>query len=122
MSSNDVAVAVQNLGKAYRIFAKPADRLKQALFRGRRNYYREHWALQDVSFEIKRGESIGILGRNGCGKSTLLQLLAGTLTPTTGEVLISGSVAPLLELGSGFNLEFSGRENVYLNAAILGFD
>jgi lipopolysaccharide transport system ATP-binding protein len=116
-----ILVSARGLGKAYRIYDHPADRLKQMLFaRFGREYGREFWALRDVSLELRRGETLGILGRNGSGKSTLLQLLAGTLAPTLGEVECHGRVAALLELGSGFNPEFTGRENVFLNAAILG--
>lgn len=120
MSSNsDIAIAVRNLGKCYRIYDRPQDRLKQGLFR-RRQYFREFWALKDVSFEVRKGETVGVIGRNGSGKSTLLQLIARILTPTTGDVTVNGRVAALLELGSGFNPEFSGRENIYMNGAILG--
>lgn len=113
-------ISVRGLGKCYHIYDAPADRLKQALFRWKKQYYREFWALRGVSFEVFPGESIGILGRNGGGKSTLLQLIAGTLTPTEGEVVVRGRVAAMLELGSGFNPEFTGRENVFLKGAILG--
>ena len=118
--SSELAVRVDGLGKCYQIYGRPEDRLKQILWRGRRTFYREFWALRDVSLELPRGATLGIVGRNGSGKSTLLQLLAGTLTPTTGGVDVRGRVAPLLELGTGFNPEFTGRENVFLNAAILG--
>ena len=118
--SSETAISVQGLGKCYHIYDRPQDRLFQGLFRGRRQYYREFWALHDVSFDVRRGETVGIIGRNGSGKSTLLQLIAGTLTPTTGEVRVNGRIAALLELGSGFNPEFTGRENVHMNAAILG--
>lgn len=109
-----------NLGKCYRIYPKPTDRLKQALWRGRRQYFREFWALRDVNLEISRGETVAIIGRNGSGKSTLLQLICGTLAPTEGYVRTSGTIAALLELGSGFNPEFTGIENVFLNASLLG--
>jgi len=120
MSSNDIAIRVCNLGKCYHLYAKPQDRLKQFIKRGHQQYFREFWALHDVSFEVKRGEVLGVIGRNGSGKSTLLQLICGTLTPTHGEVETTGRVAALLELGAGFNPEFSGRENVFMNAAIMG--
>jgi lipopolysaccharide transport system ATP-binding protein len=118
--SSDTAIRVSGLSKCFHIYDKPRDRLLQMLARGRRQYFREFWALQDVSFEVSKGESIGIVGRNGSGKSTLLQLICGTLTPTTGNIETFGRVAALLELGSGFNPEFTGRENVYLNASVLG--
>jgi lipopolysaccharide transport system ATP-binding protein len=119
-SSRQLALRVDSLSKVYQIYARPQDRLKQALFRGKRTYFQAFTALDDVSFEIKRGETVGILGRNGSGKSTLLQIIAGTLTQTGGEVERGGRVAALLELGAGFNPEFSGAENAKLNAAILG--
>lgn len=119
---SDVALSVQNLGKCYSIYARPQDRLLQSLWRGRRQYHREFWALRDVSFSVPRGQTIGIVGRNGSGKSTLLQMIAGTLAPTTGDLTVNGRVSALLELGSGFNPEFSGRDNVFLNAAILGIN
>lgn len=115
-------IEVQEVGKCYQIYERPQDRLKQMLWRGRRRCYREFWALRDVSFSIRHGETVGVIGRNGSGKSTLLKMLCGTLTPTTGTLTIQGRVAALLELGTGFNPEFTGRENVYLNAAILGLD
>ena len=113
-------IRVKNLGKCYYIYHSPKDRLKQFLWRGRRQYFREFWALRDVSFNIMPGEVLGIIGRNGSGKSTLLQLICGTLTPTIGEVEVKGRVAALLELGAGFNPEFTGRENVFMSAAIMG--
>ena len=118
--SSDVAVRVEDLGKCYEIYAKPSHRLKQMLMGGKRQYFREFWALKNVSFEIRKGETVGIIGRNGSGKSTLLQLICGTLNPTLGQITSHGRVAALLELGSGFNPEFTGRENVYLNASVLG--
>src|SRR6266498_1361823 len=128
MLSSDVAIKVEHLSKVYLMYDRPGDRLKQFIVpRLRRligkqpkNYFHEFWALRDVSFEVKKGETVGIIGRNGSGKSTLLQLICGTLTPATGSVQTNGRVAALLELGSGFNPEFTGRENVYLNGAIVG--
>jgi lipopolysaccharide transport system ATP-binding protein len=118
--TDEVMVAVQNVSKRYEIYAHPSDRLKQAIFMGRRKFHTDFWALRDISFEVRRGEALGIIGRNGSGKSTLLQIIAGTLRPTKGEAQINGRVAALLELGSGFNYEFTGRENVFINGAILG--
>lgn len=128
MSSDTVSIHVENLGKRYSIYSKPQDRLKEALMargagllgRNARTYSQEFWALSDVSFDVKKGETVGIVGRNGSGKSTLLQMICGTVTPTTGSVKTNGRVAALLELGAGFNPEFTGRENVYLNASLLG--
>jgi lipopolysaccharide transport system ATP-binding protein len=114
------AIRTVDLGKRYEIYDRPHLRLLQTLFRGRRRFYRDFWALSGVSLEVARGETVAVIGRNGSGKSTLLQLVAGTLYPTTGNVVVSGRIAALLELGSGFNPEFTGRENVYLNGAILG--
>lgn len=118
--TEQAVITVDALGKCYHIYDRPQDRFKQFLWRGRKQFHRDFWALRDVSFEVRRGETIGIIGRNGSGKSTLLQLIAGTLEPTTGTVGFQGRVAALLELGSGFNPEFSGKENVFLNASILG--
>lgn len=118
--SSDLAIRARGLGKCYPIFNRPEDRLKQMLSFGRRKYYHEFWALRDFDLEVLRGETVGIVGRNGSGKSTLLQMICGTLSPTTGSLAVSGRVAALLELGAGFNTEFTGRENVFMNASILG--
>jgi lipopolysaccharide transport system ATP-binding protein len=137
--NEDIAISVENVSKAYRIWDTPGSRLTAPILeetarlfpsesapgnwltaRARR-HYRDFWALKDISFDLRKGESLGIIGRNGSGKSTLLQIIAGTLQPTTGNVQVNGRVAALLELGSGFNPEFTGRENVYLNGAVLGF-
>jgi lipopolysaccharide transport system ATP-binding protein len=126
--SSEISIKVENLSKCYQIYEQPRDRLKQfivprlqsAIGQPSKQYFREFWALKDVSFEVKKGETVGIIGRNGAGKSTLLQILCGTLTPTNGNVEIKGRVAALLELGSGFNPDFTGRENVYMNATVLG--
>lgn len=137
MSSEEVVIDVRNLSKRYEIYATPRDRLKQLVLPALHNvfshflpcakiahqqprYFREFWALHDVSFQACRGETVGIVGLNGSGKSTLLQLICSTLTPTSGNVEVKGRVAALLELGSGFNPDFTGRENVFLNGQILG--
>ncbi|HEY0661749.1 MAG TPA: ABC transporter ATP-binding protein [Lysobacter sp.] len=136
--SSEISINVENVSKCYNVYSSPADRLKQAFYpkaasvvgmigaRGMSNglrarqAYREFWALRDVSFDIHRGETVGIVGRNGSGKSTLLQMIAGTLNPTAGVISVTGRLAALLELGSGFNPDFTGIENVRLNAAVLG--
>nr|WP_167883114.1 ABC transporter ATP-binding protein [Leptospira yasudae] len=126
---HDIAISIKNVSKIFKVYDKPRYRLQDFLrpvlkkihARFDRKYYREYVALKNVSFDLKKGESIGFIGRNGAGKSTLLQIIAGTLTPTTGEVTVNGRINALLELGSGFNPEFTGRENVYLNGSILGY-
>jgi lipopolysaccharide transport system ATP-binding protein len=126
--SSEISIKVENLSKCYQIYDQPHDRLKQFIVphlqslvgQPSRQYFHEFWALKDVSFEVKRGETVGIIGRNGSGKSTLLQMICGTLNPSGGNIKTRGRVAALLELGSGFNPEFSGRENVYMNGAVLG--
>ncbi|MBA3241806.1 MAG: ABC transporter ATP-binding protein, partial [Acidobacteria bacterium] len=114
------ALRVESVSKQYRIYERPGDRLKESLTRGRLKRHREFWALQEVSFEIETGTTVGIVGPNGCGKSTLLQIIAGTLEPTHGDVWREGRVAALLELGAGFDPEFTGVENVHMNAALMG--
>lgn len=118
---SDVAISVKKLSKTYRIFGHPGDRIKQALTFGQKQFHKEFTALKDVSFEIKKGETVGIIGRNGSGKSTLLQLICGILKPTSGTVEVNGRISALLELGAGFNPEFTGRENVYFQGALTGF-
>jgi lipopolysaccharide transport system ATP-binding protein len=115
-----VALSVERVSKQYRIYARPGDRLAESLTRGRLKRHREFWALRDVTFEVEAGTTTGVIGPNGCGKSTLLQIIAGTLEPTTGSVWREGRVAALLELGAGFDPEFTGAENVYMNAALMG--
>lgn len=117
---SDIAVCAEGLSKCYPIYYKPRDRLFQVLSPGRKCRYRELWALKDVSFEVRRGEAIGIIGQKGSGKSTLLQLIYGALKPTSGTLRVQGRVAALLELGAGFNAEFTGRENVYMAASLYG--
>ena len=118
---SDIAISVNDLTKTYRIFNRPGDRIKQVLALGRVRFHEEFTALQNVSFEIKKGESVGILGRNGSGKSTLLQVICGILKPTSGNVNVNGRISALLELGAGFNPEFTGRENVYFQGALMGY-
>lgn len=128
MSSDEIVISAQGLSKCYPIYTHPRDRLKQFIVPNLQRligmppsrYYQEFWSLRDVSFELYRGDTVGIIGRNGAGKSTLLQILCGTLEPTAGSYYTRGRVAALLELGSGFNPEFSGRDNVFLNASLLG--
>lgn len=128
--SSEFTIKVKNLGKCYQIYNTPRDRLKQFLVprlkkivkKPANNYFREFWALRNIDFEINKGDTIGIIGRNGSGKSTLLQLICNTLTPTTGEITVRGKVAALLELGAGFNPEFTGRENVFMASALYGLD
>ncbi len=130
MYSDDIAITVEGVSKRYELYDAPRDQLKQFVFpriqrltgQTQKQYFREFWALKDVTLNVKKGESFGIVGRNGSGKSTLLQIITGTLSPTSGQVSTRGRVAALLELGSGFNPEFTGRENVYMNGALLGFD
>jgi len=128
MSCDDLSIRVEGLGKCYEVYAQPADRLKQMVVprigrvfgREPRTYFREFWALRNVSFDVRRGETVGIIGRNGSGKSTLLQMVCGTLNPTEGLLQVHGRIAALLELGAGFNPEFTGRENVFLSGLLYG--
>ncbi|WP_119717229.1 ABC transporter ATP-binding protein [Cognatilysobacter tabacisoli] len=128
MSSERAAIRIENVGKCYPLYERPADRLKQFILprfsrlarREPARYFEEYWALRDVSFEVARGEQVGIVGRNGAGKSTLLQIICNTLAPTTGTVNVEGRVAALLELGAGFNPQQTGEENVFLNGCVLG--
>ena len=121
MPTDDIAISVRNLSKTYRLFGHPGDRIKQFFSLGMKKYHHEFTALKGVSFDIKQGETVGIIGRNGSGKSTLLQLICGILKPTSGTLQTHGRVSALLELGAGFNPEFTGRENVYFQGAIMGF-
>jgi len=119
--NSNIAISVRNLSKKYQLYETPIHRLKEAMHPFKKKYHREFWAVRDVSFEAMQGETVGILGQNGSGKSTLLQMICGTLTPTLGNVIVNGRVSALLELGAGFNPQFTGRENVYMNGAIMGF-
>ena len=119
--SDEIAIRVENVTKIYKLYASPTDRLKDALNPFRRKYHRNFHALNDISFEIKRGETVGIIGQNGAGKSTLLKIITGIINPSSGRVQVHGRISALLELGAGFNPDISGLENVYFNGTILGF-
>jgi lipopolysaccharide transport system ATP-binding protein len=120
MSEDDYAICVHDISKVFEIYRTPQDRLKQFLFGRWRTFHRNFQALSDVSFSVRRGESVGIIGRNGAGKSTLLQILTGTLQPSSGAIRVDGKVAAVLELGSGFNPEYSGRQNINMYASLFG--
>src|SRR5690606_12665058 len=120
MVESRATIAVQKVSKCYELFARPHQRLLSYFFKTAARKKTDFWALKELSFSLLPGETLGIVGRNGSGKSTLLQIICGTLSPTTGSVALNGRVAALLELGAGFNPEFTGRENVLLNAAIYG--
>jgi len=117
-----MAIRVKNLTKVYHLYNNPQDRVKEALHPFRKSYHRDFYALNDVSFEIKKGETVGIIGKNGAGKSTLLKMITGVLTPTDGEIEVDGRIASLLELGAGFNPDMTGLENIYLNGTLMGID
>ncbi|MBD5135122.1 MAG: ABC transporter ATP-binding protein [Lachnospiraceae bacterium] len=118
---SDYAISVEHLDKMYKLYDKPSDRFKEALGLTRKKKYREHYALHDVNFKVKKGETVGIIGTNGSGKSTILKIITGVLNPTAGEVKVNGRISALLELGAGFNGEYTGIENVYLNGTMIGF-
>ncbi len=116
------AIRVENVSKMYKLYDKPTDRFKEAIGLGRKNQlYREHYALNNISFDVKTGECVGIIGTNGSGKSTVLKIITGVLNPTDGNVMVNGRISALLELGAGFNMEYTGIENVYLNGTMIGF-
>lgn len=119
--SKEVAIQIKNLSKMYKLYDKPMDRLKESLGLSRQKKYREHYALNDISFDVFKGETVGIIGTNGAGKSTILKIITGVLNPTSGYVGVNGRISALLELGAGFNQEYSGLENVYLNGTMIGF-
>lgn len=118
---SDIVISVNEISKSYKLYEKPLDRMKEALSLSHKQYHKEHFALKDVSFCINKGENIGIVGVNGSGKSTLLKILTGVLTQSTGTVEVNGKVSALLELGAGFNQEYTGMENIYLNGTIMGY-
>lgn len=118
---SEVAISVNNVSKMYKLYDNPMDRLKESLGLSRKKKYKEHYALNDVSFQVHKGETVGIIGTNGSGKSTILKIITGVLNPTQGQVVVNGRISALLELGAGFNGEYSGIENVYLNGTMIGF-
>lgn len=118
---NNIAIKVKNLTKIYHLYDKPQDRLKEALNPFKKSYHHDFFAMNNVSFEIKKGETVGIIGKNGAGKSTLLKMITGVLTPTQGSIETKGTIASLLELGAGFNPDMTGLENIYLNGTLMGF-
>jgi lipopolysaccharide transport system ATP-binding protein len=120
--SSDAVIRCLNVAKAFQLYTRREDKLRQALFGAWGRFYKEHWVLHDLSFEVQRGECLGIIGRNGAGKTTLLQILCGITKPTRGAVEVKGRVAPILALGAGFDMELSGRENVLIGGAILGLN
>lgn len=117
---NDIAISVKNVSKKFRMYNYPAERLKELLHPFKKKYHREFWALRDINLEVPRGSTYGIVGQNGSGKSTLLQVICGILQPTTGSVEVNGRISALLELGAGFNRDFTGRENVFMQGAVMG--
>lgn len=120
-SDNGYAIQVQDVSKVYRLYDKPIDRLKESLSVTHKNYHRDFFALNNISFHVKKGETVGIIGTNGSGKSTILKIITGVLTPTSGSVRVSGVISALLELGAGFNMDYTGIENVYMNGTMMGF-
>ncbi len=121
LSNNEFAIQVQDVSKIYRLYEKPIDRLKESLSLTHKSYHRDFFALDHISFNVKKGETVGIIGPNGSGKSTILKIITGVLTPTTGNVRVSGVISALLELGAGFNMDYTGIENVYMNGTMMGF-
>jgi ABC-type polysaccharide/polyol phosphate transport system ATPase subunit len=121
LDSSEITIKVEHLGKVYRLYNSPIDRLKEAIHPFRKKYHKDFFALHDISFEVKKGEAIGIIGKNGSGKSTLLKLITGVLSPSSGNVTVNGRVSSLLELGAGFNPELNGIENIYFYGTINGF-
>lgn len=118
---SDIVIEVEHLSKMYKLYDKPMDRLKESLGLSKKKNYKEHYALKDVSFQVCKGETVGIIGTNGSGKSTILKIITGVLSQTCGEIRVNGRISALLELGAGFNMEYSGLENVYLNGTMIGF-
>lgn len=118
---DDISINIKNVNKVYKLYDKPIDRLKESLSVSKKSYHRDFHALKDISFEVRKGETVGIIGKNGSGKSTLLKIITGVLSPSSGQVTVNGRVSALLELGAGFNLEFTGIQNIYLNGTMMGY-
>ena len=119
MSEN--AIEVKDVTKIYRLYEKPIDRLKESLSLTHKEYHKDFFALNKLSFDVKKGQTVGIIGTNGSGKSTILKIITGVLTPTTGTVMVDGKISALLELGAGFNMDYTGIENIYMNGTMMGF-
>ena len=119
--NKDIAIKVENLSKVYKLYHAPIDRLKEALNPFKKSYHQDFHALSNVSFEVKKGETVGIIGKNGSGKSTLLKMITGVLTPSSGSVEVKGRISALLELGAGFNMEYTGLENIYFQGNLMGY-
>ena len=117
----NLAIQVEDVTKIYRLYEKPIDRLKETVSVTHKNYHRDFYALNGISFQVKKGETVGIIGTNGSGKSTILKIITGVLTPTTGTVKVDGKISALLELGAGFNMDYTGIENVYMNGTMMGY-
>lgn len=118
---SEYAIKVADVTKVYRLYEKPIDRLKESMSISHKNYHRDFYALNQLSFHVKKGETVGIIGTNGSGKSTILKIITGVLTPTTGEVAVDGKISALLELGAGFNMDYTGIENIYMNGTMMGY-
>ena len=121
MKLKNSAISVKDVTKIYRLYEKPIDRLKEAMSITHKNYHRDFYALNGISFDVNKGETVGIIGTNGSGKSTILKIITGVLTPTTGEVEVDGVISALLELGAGFNMDYTGIENIFMNGTMMGF-
>ena len=118
---NEIVIKVENISKVYKLYEKPIDRLKETIGLSKKVYHTKHYALENLSFQVEKGETIGIIGTNGSGKSTLLKMITGVLTPTSGNIIVNGKISALLELGAGFNPEYTGIENIYLNGTMMGY-
>ena len=119
--AGEYAINVQDVTKIYKLYEKPIDRLKESLSPTHKNYHRDFYALNHISFQVKKGETVGIIGTNGSGKSTILKIITGVLTPTSGTAEVDGVISALLELGAGFNMDYTGIENIYMNGTMMGF-